>query len=91
MAMSRSDQPDLVALVSADDQAHVGEIVNKNVRVVDFVERQAGLESAQEVLRCEPQYTEPTCTIQRVCDHPAQIIALPKESTNLMPHQFLPL
>ena len=36
------------------------------------------------------QYTEPADLVQRVCDHPAEIITLQKEITDLMSQQFLP-
>jgi len=49
------------------------------------------LEEAQEVLRQVAQYTEPANHVQRVCDHPAQIIALQKQITDLQAQQFLPV
>jgi len=57
---------------------------------VDCAERQAILEEAQEVLRRMAQYTEPTSMVQRVCDHPAQIIGLQTEILDLTSRQFLP-
>jgi hypothetical protein len=81
--MSDSEQHDQVALVSVDDKARIGGIVNTDITCVDFAERQVMLEEAQDVLRRVAQYTELASTIQRVCDHPAQILGLQKEITKL--------
>ena len=88
--MSRSDHHNWVALVSVDDQAIIGGIVNRNLMEIDFAERQPVLEEAQEVLRRVAQYTEPKAMVQMVCDHAAQIIALQKQITDLQTRQFLP-
>ena len=64
--------------MSADDQAIIGGIINRNLLEIDFAERQAVLEEAQEVLRSMAQYTNPAAMEQTVGDHPAQIIALQK-------------
>ena len=88
--MSGSEQHDQVALVSTDDQDIIGGIVNRNLLEIDFRERQTLLEEAQEVLRRVAQHTEPTAMLQRVCDHPAQIIALHKQITDLQTQEFLP-
>ena len=88
--MSGLEQYDRVALVSADDQAIIGVIVNKIHMEIDCAERQAVLEDAQEVLRRVAQYTEPAAVVQMVCDHLAQIIALQKQITVLQTEQFLP-
>jgi hypothetical protein len=45
---------------------------------------------AQEVMIRIAQYSQPVQTIQAVCDHLEQIIALQKEITNLKAKQFLP-
>jgi len=74
--MAGSEQHDRIALVSIDDQRRIGGIVNRNLMEVDFAERQAMLEEAQEVLRRVAQYTEPASTVQNVCNRLAQIIAL---------------
>ena len=88
--MSGSEQHDRVALVSADDQAITGGIVNRNLMEINFVERQAVLEEAQEVLSRVAQSTECTAMVQRVCDHPAQIIASQMQITDLQSQHFLP-
>jgi hypothetical protein len=49
--MSGSEHHDWVALVSVDDHGCIGGIANRNLMEVDFAERQAMLEEAQEVLR----------------------------------------
>jgi len=81
--MSGSEQHDRVALVSADDQDIIGAIVDNNLLEIDFGERQTLLEQAQEVLRRVARYTEPAAMVQRVCNHPTQIIALQKQITDL--------
>jgi hypothetical protein len=65
-AISRSVQQKWVALGSIDGQARIGGIVNRNLMELDFAERQAKLEEAQEVLRWVTEYTEPSSTVQRV-------------------------
>jgi len=82
--MSGSAEHDWVALVSMDNQATTGGLVNTNVLDIDFTERQTMLETAQEVLRRGAQYTEPQRVVQRVYDHPAKIIALLKQITDLL-------
>jgi len=74
--MSGSEQHDRVALLSADQQAFIGGRVNRKLLEIDFGERQTMSEEAQEVPRRVAEYTEPVARIQRVYDHPAQIIAL---------------
>ena len=76
--------------MSADDQAIIGAIVNRNLMEIDFAERQAVLEEAQDVLSRVAQYTKPTAMEQRVCNHPAQIIACQKQITDPQTQQFLP-
>jgi hypothetical protein len=45
---------------------------------------------AQEVMMRTVQYSQPMRTIQAVCDHPEQIIALQKQITDLQRKQCLP-
>jgi hypothetical protein len=45
---------------------------------------------AQEVLMRVAQYSQPVREIQRVCDHPSQIIALQKQIMDLQMKQLLP-
>jgi len=78
-----------VALVSADDLATIGGIFNRNQLDIAFGERQRMLEMAQEVLRQVAQSTEPASVVQRVCDHPVQLIALQKQITDLDAQQCL--
>ena len=88
--MSGSEQHNRVALVSADDLDIIRGTVNRNLLEIDFRERQTLLEEAQEVLRRVAQNTEPAAMVERVCDHPAQIIALQKQITDLQTEQVLP-
>lgn len=88
--MLGSDRHNQVALVSIDHKAYIGGIINTNIEEIDFPERHTMLEVAQEVWRRVTQYTEPTSTVQRVCDHRTQIILLQKEILDLKSQQFLP-
>jgi len=88
--MSGSEYHDRVALVSVDDPAIIEGIVNSNILGINFGERQAVLEEAQKVLTRVAEYNEPAAMVQRVCDHPAQIVALQKQITDLQTQQFLP-
>jgi len=88
--MSGSEQHDRVALVSADDQAIMRGINNKNLLEINFGERQTLLEEAEEVLRVVVQCTDPTAMVDRVCDHPATITALQTQITYLQSQQVLP-
>jgi hypothetical protein len=72
--MSGSEQHDQVGRVSNDDHVRIAGIVNSNLMGVDFAERHVMQEEAQGVLRRVAHYTEPAITVQRVYDHPAQII-----------------
>ena len=76
--------------MSTDNQDIIGVIINRNLLQIDFGERQTPREDAQEVLRRVAWYTEPAAIVQRVCDHPVQIIALQKQITDLQTQQFLP-
>lgn len=88
--MSGSEEHDRVALVSVDNQATIGGLVNNNVLDIEFTASQMLLETALRVLRRVAQYTEPGSIIQMVCHHPAQIIASQKQMTDRQAQQFLP-
>jgi len=88
--MSGSEQHEQVAPVSADHQDIIRGIINRNLLEIDFGERKTLLKEALEVLRRVAQYTEPMAMVQSVCNHPAKIIALQKQSTDLQTQQFLP-
>jgi len=88
--MSGSEQHDRVALVSVDDQAIIGGIVNRDLLEIDVGERQKLLEEAEQLLWRVAQYTEPATMVQTVCNYLEQIIALQKQITDLQSQQFLP-
>jgi len=88
--MSGYEQHDWVGLESVDNQATIRGLVNPNLLDIDFPERQMMLEAAQEVLRMVAWYTEHGSIVQRVCNHPAQIIALQKQITNRHAQRYLP-
>jgi len=81
--MSGSEQHNRLALASMDDQATIGWLIDMNLLEMDFAERQTMLERDQDVLWRVVQYTEPASLVQKVWDHPAQMIALQKQITNL--------
>jgi len=60
-----------------------------NLLEIDIAERQTLLEEAQEVLRRVARCTESEAMVQRLCDHPAHIVTLQKQITDLQTHQFL--
>jgi len=76
--------------VSVNDQAIIGGVINRNVLEVEVTERQRMLEEAQEVLRRVVEYIKPAITVQRVCDHLVQIIALLAKIMNVMAQAFIP-
>lgn len=88
--MSGSEQPVQVALLSFDDQAIIGGIIDTIILEVDFTERQTMSETAPEVLRGVGQYTNHANIIQSGCTPLAHIITLPKLMTDLRARQFLP-
>jgi hypothetical protein len=47
------------------------------------------LAQAEEILLQVAQYVEPADQVQRVCDHPAEIIKLQKKITDLKSQQFV--
>jgi hypothetical protein len=71
-----------VALVSADHQAVIGGIVNRNLLEIAFGQRQTLLEEKQQVLKRVAEYTEHTAIVQRLCDHMTQIITLQIQITD---------
>jgi len=81
--MSGSEQHDWVALVSTDDQAIIGGMVNRNLLEIDIRKRQTLLEEAQDVLMRVAHYTEPVAIVQKVYDYLAQIITLQKQTKDL--------
>jgi len=58
IVMSRSEQHNQVALLSVENEAIMGVIVNRNIVEVDFARRQTMLHEAQEVLRRVAQSTK---------------------------------
>jgi len=76
--------------VSIDNQGRIGGIANTDIVEINFTERQAMLENAQDVLGRVAQYTQLARMVQRVCDHPAQKLLLHEQITDLKSQQFLP-
>lgn len=88
--MSVSEQHNLVAQVFVVFQATFGGPADRNLLDEDVVERRTMLDLAQQGLRRVAQYTEPTSIVQRVHDHPSQILALQKQVTDLQAQPVLP-
>jgi len=87
--MARSEQHDWVGQGSAADQALKGEVINKSILETGFEETQELLAKAQEVLLPVAKYMECGTTVQRVCDHLAQIITWQKEMMDPNAQHFL--
>jgi len=79
-----------VVLVSVDDQLLIGELLNANTDAIGFQGTKERFEQAEGVLQRLVLYTEPTDLVQRVCNHPEEIIKLQKEFTDLKAQHCLP-
>jgi len=87
--MSGSNQHDRVALVSIEDHELIRDILNATVDRIGFEEKPHRLRHSEAVLLLVTQYTKPVGLEQRVCDHPADIIKLQKDITDIQRRQFL--
>jgi hypothetical protein len=86
--MSSSQEP-RAALVSPEDQGTSMALLDLNNETMGIEDTTDAVIQAQEVMLRIAQYSQPVQTIQAVCDHPTQIVALQKEITNLQMKQFL--
>jgi hypothetical protein len=87
--MSVSQEP-RAALVSPADQGTIMALIDLNRETMGAEATTDAFVQAQEVMMRIAQYSQPVRTIQAVCDHPAQIVALQKQITNLQSKQFIP-
>jgi hypothetical protein len=74
--MSKSYQHDRLAQVSGDDQELLGELLHTVTDGIAFEWTPLWSVHAQDVLLQVAQYTEPADLVQRVGNHPAEIIKL---------------
>jgi len=88
--MSGTNQKNEVAPVSVNNQALIGNLLHTPGDGIGLEEMQGQFRKCQELLLPDAQYMEPTETAQRVCDLPAQRIALQKEITDLKSQHFPP-
>jgi hypothetical protein len=87
--MSSSQEPCAV-LVSPEDQGTIMALLDLDKETLATEATTDAFVQAQEVIVRIAQYSQPVRTIQAVCDHPNQIIALQKQITDLQTQQFLP-
>jgi len=87
--MSASQEP-RAALVSLEDQGTFMAIIDLNKETIGPKAITDAFIQAQEVMMRIAQYSQPVRTIQAVCDHPAQIIGLQTQITDLQATRFLP-
>ena len=87
--MSSSQEP-RAALVSPEDQGTIMALLDLDTETMGTEASTDALVQAQEVMVRIAQYSQPVRTIQAVCDHPNQIVALQKQITNLQAKDFLP-
>jgi hypothetical protein len=87
--MSESQEP-RAALISPEDQGTIMALLDLNHDRMGSEQTSDAFVQAQEVITRIAQYSQPVRTIQVVCDHPQQIIALRKQITDRQTKQFLP-
>jgi len=76
--------------VSPKDQGTILALLDLDKETMGTAATTDAFVQAQEVMVRIAQYSQPVQTIQAVCDHPNQIIALQKKITDLQTEQFLP-
>jgi small-conductance mechanosensitive channel len=87
--MSTSSEP-RAALVSPEAEGTIMAIIDLDKEMMGSEDTTDAFVQAPEVLMRIAQYSQPVRTIQAVCNHPAQIITLQKQITDLQTKQFLP-
>ena len=88
--MSNSTEP-RAALVSIEDQGTIMALIDIDRDNVGYEQLTEAFAQTQEVLMQVAQYFQPIGEVQRVCEHPQQIIDLQRQITDLQTKQFLPL
>jgi len=87
--MSNSTEP-RAALVSIEDQGTIMALIDIDKDNVGYEQLTEAFAQTQEVLMRVAQYSQPIREVQRVCEHPQQIIDLQRQITDLQARQFLP-
>jgi hypothetical protein len=87
--MSESQEP-RAALLTPEDPGTIMALLNLNHDGMGSEQTSEAFVQDQEVMTRIAQYSQTVRTIQAVCDHPQQMIALQKQITNLQAKQFLP-
>jgi hypothetical protein len=87
--MAASQEP-RAALVSPEDQGTIMALLDVNKETMDTKATIDAFVQAQELMIRIAQYSQPVRTIQAVCDHPSQIVALQKQITDLQTKRFIP-
>lgn len=77
-------------MVSVTDQDIIGRITNWNIFKLNVAETQRMLVETWEASRRVEEYTKPPNTVERVGDHPVQMIALQVEIKTLKTQTFPP-
>jgi len=87
--MSNSTEP-RAALVSIEDQGTIMALIDIDRDNIGYEQLTEAFAQTQEVLMRVAQYSQPIREVQRVCEHPQQIIDLQRQITDLQARQFLP-
>jgi len=87
--MSSSTEP-RAALVSIEDQGTIMALIDLDKDNIGYEQLTEAFAQTQEVLMRVAQYSQPIREVQRVCEHPQQIIDLQRQITDLQAKQFLP-
>ena len=87
--MSNSTEP-RAALVSIEDQGTIMALIDIDKDNIGYEQLTEAFAQTQEVLMRVAQYSQPIREVQRVCEHPQQIIDLQRQITDLQAKQFLP-
>ena len=87
--MSNSTEP-RAALVSIEGQGTIMALIDVEKENIGHEQLTEAFAQTQEVLMRVAQYSQPIREVQRVCEHPQQIIDLQRQITDLQSKQFLP-
>jgi len=87
--MSNSTEP-RAALVSIEDQGTIMALIDIDKDNIGYEQLMETFAQTQEVLMRVAQYSQPIQEVQRICEHPQQIIDLQRQITDLQARQCLP-
>ena len=80
--MSDSTEP-RAALLCVEDLVTIMALVDLDKKNIGFEQLKEAFAQTREVLMRVAQYSQPIPEVQRMCDHPVQIITLQKQITHL--------